>query len=80
MSPLEIISRMCDVTNVLSDIVKKQQTIIERSKIEEEVKAELRQSVKEAERELDVIEYHSRRYADTDDIEATFGEEDTVDD
>ncbi len=80
MSPLEIISRMCDVTNTLSDIVKKQQTIIEQSKIEEEVKAELRQQVKETDRELDVIEYHSRRYADTDDIEATFGEEETVDD
>ena len=58
MSPLEIISRMCDVTNTLSDIVKKQQEIIEQSKIEEAVKADLRQQVKEADRELDVIEYH----------------------
>lgn len=75
MSALEIISRMCDVTSVLSGIVKKQQTIIEQSKIEEAVKAELRQQVNEAERELDVIEYHSRRFCDTDDIEATFGKE-----
>ncbi len=75
MSPLEIISRMCDVTNTLSDIVKKQQEIIEQSKIEEAVKADLRQQVKEADRELDVIEYHSRRFCDTDDIEATFGKE-----
>lgn len=75
MSPLEIISRMCDVTNILSDIVKKQQEIIEQSKIEEAVKADLRQQVKEAERELDVIEYHSWRFCDTDDIEATFGKE-----
>ena len=58
MSPLEIISRMCDVTNTLSDIVKKQQEIIEQSKIEEAVKADLRQQVKEADRELDAIEYH----------------------
>lgn len=43
MSPLEIISRLCDVTENLSAIVKKQQTIIEQSKIEETVKAELRQ-------------------------------------
>ena len=35
MTTLEIISRLCDVTNNLSEIVKKQQTIIERSKIEE---------------------------------------------
>lgn len=75
MSPLEIISRMCDVTNTLSDIVKKQQEIIEQSKIEEAVKADLRQQVKETDRELDVIEYHSRRFCDTDDIEATFGKE-----
>lgn len=80
MSPLEIISRLCDVTNVLSEIVKKQQTIIERSKIEEAVKEELRQQVKGAERELDVIEYHSRRFCDTDDIEATFGKEQPCDD
>ena len=75
MSPLEIISRMCDVTNTLSDIVKKQQEIIEQSKIEEAVKADLRQQVKETDRELDVIEYHSRRFCNTDDIEATFGKE-----
>lgn len=75
MSPLEIISRMCDVTNTLSDIVKKQQEIIEQSKIEEAVKADLRQQVKETDRELDVIEYHSRRFCDTDDIEETFGKE-----
>lgn len=80
MSALEIISRMCEVTNVLSDIVNKQQIIIEQSKIEESVKADLRQQVGEAERELDVIEYHSRRYCDTDDIEATFGKETAVDD
>mgnify|MGYP000700466080 CR=1 FL=1 len=47
MSPLEIISRLCDVTENLSAIVKKQQTIIEQSKIEETVKAELRQEVEE---------------------------------
>jgi hypothetical protein len=70
---------MCDVTNVLSDIVKKQQEIIERSKIEEAVKEELRQQVKEADRELDVIEYHSRRFCDTDDIEQ-FGKEQPIDD
>lgn len=57
MSPLEIISRLCDVTENLSAIVKKQQTIIEQSKIEETVKAELRQNIKETDREMDVLEY-----------------------
>lgn len=75
MSSLEIISRMCEVTNILSDIVKEQQEIIERSKIEEEVKEELRKRVQEADKEQDVIEYHLRRYVDTDDIEAGFGKE-----
>lgn len=75
MSPLEIISRMCDAINTLSDIVKKQQEIIEQSKIEEAVRADIRQQVREADRELDVIEYHSRRFCDTDDIEETFGKE-----
>lgn len=69
MSPLEIISRLCDVTENLSAIVKKQQTIIEQSKIEE------------TDKEMDVLEYHMRRYCDTDDIEATeFGKENAVDD
>jgi len=77
MSQLEIISRLCDVTTVLSEIVRKQQEIIERSKIEEVVKKELRQQVKAADGELDVLEYHMRRDCDTDDIE-TFGEEEIV--
>lgn len=81
MSPLEIISRLCDVTENLSAIVKKQQTIIEQSKIEEAVRAELRQEVEETDREIDVLEYHMRKYCDTDDIEATeFGKENAVDD
>lgn len=80
MSPLEIISRLCEVTNSLSEIVKEQQEIIERSKVEEAVKEELRQEVGGAERELDVIEYHLRRIVDTDDIEAEMGKGETVDD
>lgn len=81
MSPLEIISRLCDVTETLSTIVKKQQTIIEQSKIEEAVRVELRQEVEETDREMDVLEYHMRKYCDTDDLEAAeFGKENAVDD
>lgn len=69
MRPLAIISEMCDIINMLSDIVKKQQTEIERSKVEENVKEELRAMVKEAEDEMDVNEYHLRRVVDTDDGE-----------
>ena len=64
MTTLEIISRLCDVTNILSDIVKKQQETIRQSSIEEAVKDEFGKVAKEAERKLDVIEYHTRRYCD----------------
>lgn len=74
MTPLEIISRLCGITTELSEIVRKQQETIERSKIEEAVKEELRQMVDGAERELDVMKYHLRRIVDTDDVEA-FGKE-----
>ena len=74
MTTLEIISRLCSITTGLSEIVRKQQETIERSKVEEAVKEELRQMVDGAERELDVMEYHLRRIVDTDDVEA-FGKE-----
>ena len=69
MRPLEIISRMCDVTNNLLEIVKAQQTAIEQSKIEQSVKDDLNRMYDDAVRELDVIEYHTRRVIDTDDGE-----------
>lgn len=78
MSMLEIISRLCNVTNILSDIVKKQQIIIEQSKIEEKVAEELKQQIKGTDKELDVIEYYSRKFCDIDDIEE-FREEETID-
>ena len=74
MTTLEIISRLCGITTDLSEIVRKQQETIERSKVEEAVKEELRQMVDGAERELDVMEYHLRRIVDTDNVE-TFGKE-----
>lgn len=81
MTPLEIISRLCEITEELSGIVKKQQEMIERSKVEEGVRVELRQEVEETDREMDVLEYHMRKYCDTDDLEATeFGKENAVDD
>lgn len=69
MRPLAIISEMCDIINMLSDIVKKQQTEIERSKVEESIKEELRTMVKEAEDKMDVNEYHLRHVVDVDDGE-----------
>lgn len=79
MTPLEIISRLCGITEELSEIVKKQQEMIERSKVEEGVKEELREMVNRADGKLDVLEYHMRRYRDTDD-EGAFGKEQPSDD
>lgn len=79
MSPLEIISRLCEVTETLSEIVKKQHIIIEQSKISEEVKQELQRDIEETDRELDFLEYGMRKYCDTDDIETAFGEEEIID-
>lgn len=69
MSPLEIISGLCNVTEELADIVQKQQTAIEQSKIEEAVKAELRRDIKSTDRKMNILECNMRRYCDTDDIE-----------
>lgn len=55
MTPLEIISRLCEITE------------------------ELRNMVNEADGKLDVLEYHMRRYCDTDDV-GTFGKEQPSDD
>lgn len=59
--------------------MKKQQEMIERSKVEEGVKEELRNMVNEADGKLDVLEYHMRRYCGTDDVGA-FGKEQPSDD
>lgn len=77
MRPLAIISEMCDIINTLSNIVKRQQTEIERSKVEEQVKEELRSMVKDAEDKMDLNEYHLRHMVDADDGENA---EEAVDD
>lgn len=79
MTPLEIISRLCEITEELSGIVKKQQEMIERSKLEEGVKEELWNMVNKTDEKKDVLEYHMRRYCDTDDVGA-FGKEQPSDD
>lgn len=62
MGQLEIISRLCEVNNLLSDIVKEQQEVIEQSEIVGEVtKERLREEIGKTDQELDVIEYQLRR-------------------
>lgn len=69
MSTLEIISRLCEVTETLSGIVKKQQTVIEQSKIEETVKEELRNQVRDTDMALDALEYKIRKICGTDNMD-----------
>ncbi len=60
MNSLEIISRLCSVTEMLAEIVEEQQTTIERSKIEDEVKEDLRKKVKDVDDKMDALEYAMR--------------------
>jgi hypothetical protein len=61
MGSFEIIDRLCAVTSVLSDIVRKQAEIVEQADVSEKVKQELRGMRKRADDELDLIEYRQRR-------------------
>lgn len=65
MTLLEIIDRLCSVTQMQADIIRKQTEIIEQAKIADAVADEMRQLRKEVDDELDRIEYASRRYVGT---------------
>jgi len=74
MTRLEIIDRLCQVSESLLQIIRKQGEIIERDRIENAAVAGIEPMMKEAEDELDAIEYALRKYCDTDDIEKEAGE------
>ena len=61
MNPLEIIFRLCDITNCLSDIVKKQQVIIEQFELEKSVKAEIGKEIERLDEALDMVGYYIKR-------------------
>lgn len=61
MNPLEIIFRLCDITNCLSDIVKKQQVIIEQFELEKSVKAEIGKEIERLDEALDRVGYYTKR-------------------
>lgn len=61
MNPLEIIFRLCDITNCLSDIVKKQQVIIEQFELEKSVKAEIGKEIERLDEVLDRVGYYIKR-------------------
>ena len=52
---------MCTVTETMAQIIRKQAEMIERTKMEEAVREELRAAREDADRQLDRIEYKLRR-------------------
>lgn len=65
MTLLEIIDRLCSVTQMQADIIRKQTEIIEQAKIADAVADEMSQLRKEVDDEFDLIELASRRYIGT---------------
>lgn len=62
MGQYEIIDRLCEVTTLLSEIVRKQAEAIAQSDISVEVKKELEKMRTDADERLDVIEYKLRKF------------------
>ncbi len=69
MTMLEIIDRLCSVTQLQADIIRKQTMIIEQAKIADEVRGDLRLLCQKADSELDLIEYANRPLIGSDDDE-----------
>lgn len=57
----DVIDMMCEVTTMLSDIVREQAYILEQADISEELKEDMRAMRDNADAKLDNIEYRLRR-------------------
>lgn len=57
----DVIDMMCEVTTMLSDIVREQAYILEQADISEELKEDMRAMRDNADANLDNIEYKLRR-------------------
>lgn len=62
MTLLEIVDRLCSVTELQAEIIRKQTIIIEQAKIADAVADELKKLRDEVDDELDLIEYANRGY------------------
>lgn len=60
-SLLEVVDMMCDVTQKLADIVRKQAELIEQEKIAKAAFPGLAEERKQAEKEMDMVEMKLRR-------------------
>ena len=66
MSNLEIIDRLCAVTQAQSDIIREQATFIEEQlTVDAEIKKQFAEKRKAVDDELDLIEYGMRPYRNT---------------
>jgi hypothetical protein len=52
---------MCEVTDTMARIIRKQAELIERTKMEEAIREDLRQAREDADRQLDRIKNKLRR-------------------
>ncbi|MDO5391048.1 MAG: hypothetical protein Q4F24_08195 [Eubacteriales bacterium] len=60
MNPYELIDRLCDITTMQADIIRKQQAVIMQHGIEIESQ-ELDELLRNAELRMDQVEYCKRR-------------------
>lgn len=58
---LEVVDMMCEVTDTMARIIRKQAELIERTKMEEAIREDLRRAREDADRQLGRIEYKLRR-------------------
>lgn len=61
MGQYEMIDRFCEVTTLMSEIIKRQAEVIEQIKISDKVNEELKQMRSSVDERLDVIEYKLRK-------------------
>ncbi len=61
MSDIELIDKLCDVTTVLADIVRKQAAIIQQHGLILDDGGSLEALIKEADEQLDIIEIANRQ-------------------
>lgn len=58
---LEIIDMMCTVTETMAQVIREQAVMLERAKLEEEIREGLQKKRDDVDRQLDRIEFKMRR-------------------
>lgn len=58
---LEVVDMLCSVTETMAQVVRKQAEALERAKVEETVREELKRQRDDVDRQMDRLEYRLRR-------------------